>query len=203
LFGNKKQQEKHPLPPTTSISSNSIQQTPTNNTKTFDFITSKFFSLKSIKSKIDNSSQFVNSQNINKSKTQPIIEKQPSLYSSSSSSSTSLNNNNYNIIDQDTTSIKTNNSSNNLVIISELELQVPASQLIFENRPSNLPAKSQQEELKHRQEYEKMIEQAKRKEQKEKEAKLKKYQQQVKKEEFMTNSLRVWNNEILPNWNEQ
>lgn len=68
---------------------------------------------------------------------------------------------------------------------------------------SNLPAKSQQEELKHRQEYEKMIEAAKKKEQKEKELKIKKYQQQIRKEDFMAQSLRLWNTEILTNWNEQ
>ncbi len=31
---------------------------------------------------------------------------------------------------------------------------------------------------------------------------LKKYQQQLKKEDFMANSLKVWSNEILANWNE-
>lgn len=33
--------------------------------------------------------------------------------------------------------------------------------------------------------------------------KLKKYQQQIRKEDFMANSLKIWNTEILPNWNEQ
>ncbi len=55
----------------------------------------------------------------------------------------------------------------------------PNSVLIFENRPSNLPAKSQQEALKHRQEYERMVEAAKRKEQREKEIRVKKQEQQV------------------------
>ena len=68
---------------------------------------------------------------------------------------------------------------------------------------SNLPAKSQQEALKHRQEYEKMVEIAKKKELKEKEMKIRNYHQQIRKEDFMTNSLRVWNSEILPNWDEQ
>ena len=66
-----------------------------------------------------------------------------------------------------------------------------------------MPAKSQQEELKHRQEYEKMVEMAKRKEQKENELKFKKQQQISKKEDFMANSLKVWNTEIIPNWTEQ
>jgi hypothetical protein len=37
---------------------------------------------------------------------------------------------------------------------------------------------------------------------KEKELKLKKYEQQLKKEDFLANSLQIWNNEILKNWNE-
>ena len=40
---------------------------------------------------------------------------------------------------------------------------VPSSVLILENRPSNLPAKSTEEALKHKQEYEKMVEIAKKK----------------------------------------
>jgi len=63
-----------------------------------------------------------------------------------------------------------------------------------------LPAKSQQEALKHKMEYEKMVEAAKRKELKEHQVKFKKYEQQIKKEDFMTNSLRIWNTEILTNW---
>lgn len=48
-----------------------------------------------------------------------------------------------------------------------------------------------------------MVEMAKKKELKEKEIKLKKQKQLNKKEDFMTNSLKVWNNEILPDWEEQ
>ena len=40
-------------------------------------------------------------------------------------------------------------------------------------------------------------------EQKENQTKLKKYEQQMKKEDFMANSLKIWNNEILTNWNDQ
>ena len=45
-----------------------------------------------------------------------------------------------------------------------------------------------------------MVEAAKKKELKEKEMKVKKHEQQVKKEDFMANSLRIWNTEILLNW---
>lgn len=81
------------------------------------------------------------------------------------------------------------------------EINVPNSVLIFENRPSNLPAKSEEEALKHRQEYEKMVANAKKKELKETQLKIKKNEQQLKKEDFMANSLKVWNNEIISNWN--
>jgi hypothetical protein len=87
---------------------------------------------------------------------------------------------------------------------------------------SNLPAKSAEEALKHKQEYEKMIEQAKKKgklvtpliskltkadlirlaEQKDQESKAKKQEQQLKKEDFMANSLKIWHTEIIPNWTE-
>lgn len=80
------------------------------------------------------------------------------------------------------------------------ELNTPSSVLILENRPSNLPAKSQHEAEKHKHEYEKMIEQAKKKEAKEKQLKLKKFEQQQKKEDFMANSLRLWNTQIITNW---
>lgn len=97
----------------------------------------------------------------------------------------------------DTQSIKSNHSSHNIC-----DLKMPSSVLIFENRPSNLPAKSQQEALKHKLEYEKMVEQAKKKELKEKELKHRKYEQQLKKEDFLANSLQIWNNEIIKNWSE-
>jgi hypothetical protein len=80
------------------------------------------------------------------------------------------------------------------------ETNVPNSVLIFENRPSNLPAKSEEEASKHRQEYEKMVANAKKKELKETQLKMKKCEQQLKKEDFMANSLKVWNTEIIPNW---
>lgn len=48
-----------------------------------------------------------------------------------------------------------------------------------------------------------MVEMAKKKELKEKEINFKKQKQLNKKEDFMTNSLRVWNHDIIPNWEEQ
>jgi hypothetical protein len=178
LFGNKKPQV--PQPPSTPTAQAS--------TKTLDTFASRFFSLKSS----SNNKQAVAAATSVSATTTPTIpkceqrggqslfEKQGSMHSSSSASSSSLNHH-----------------------ADAADLHVPNSVLIFENRPSNLPAKSAQEELKHRHEYEKMIEAAKRKEQREKELKMKKHHQQMRKEDFMANSLRAWNTEILPNWNDQ
>nr|CAD7439676.1 unnamed protein product [Timema bartmani]CAD7452383.1 unnamed protein product [Timema tahoe] len=75
-----------------------------------------------------------------------------------------------------------------------------SSALILHNRPSNLPAKSQDEELKHRLEYQGMVEAARKKEMKEVKIRKKQLQQQLKLEEQLANAARVWNNEILPKW---
>lgn len=49
--------------------------------------------------------------------------------------------------------------------VSKRHVDVVASStaLILENRPPNLPAKPQEEEMKHRQEYEQMVEAARKK----------------------------------------
>ncbi|GIX92381.1 TBC1 domain family member 12 [Caerostris extrusa] len=74
--------------------------------------------------------------------------------------------------------------------------------LILENRPPNLPAKSFEEEIKHKQLYEEMIRGARKRNQLQ-DAKFRKKQayQQQKLEEQLINATKVWNEEILPNWN--
>ena len=113
------------------------------NSSTLDLITSKLLNLKSTPSattkKNNMKSSYINN------------------YSSSSSSSSSSQ------FENDKHSIKSNHSAHNLCMNISADLQVPSSVLIFENRPSNLPAKSHQEALKHKQEYEKMVEIAKKK----------------------------------------
>ncbi|XP_067007796.2 TBC1 domain family member 14 [Anabrus simplex] len=75
-----------------------------------------------------------------------------------------------------------------------------SSALILHQRPSNLPAKSQDEEQKHRHEYQRMVEAARKKELKEAKLRKKQLQQQLKQEEQLANAARMWNNEILPKW---
>ncbi|XP_066429415.1 TBC1 domain family member 14 isoform X2 [Eleutherodactylus coqui] len=72
--------------------------------------------------------------------------------------------------------------------------------LILEDRPANLPAKPAEEAQKHRQEYEEMVAQAKRREFKEAQRKKKQLAERCKLEESIGNAALIWNNEILPNW---
>ncbi|EDO36872.1 predicted protein, partial [Nematostella vectensis] len=79
---------------------------------------------------------------------------------------------------------------------------VPSSTtaLIFENRPSNLPAKSAAEEKKHRQMYEAMVAEAKKKELRDKKRQEKEMKQKSKQEKVISSAACVWTSEILPNW---
>ncbi|XP_069488101.1 TBC1 domain family member 14 isoform X2 [Ambystoma mexicanum] len=72
--------------------------------------------------------------------------------------------------------------------------------LILEDRPANLPAKPAEEAQKHRQEYEEMVAQAKKKEQKEAQRRKKQLEERCKVEENIGNAALMWNNDILPNW---
>ncbi|KAG9345979.1 hypothetical protein JZ751_007794 [Albula glossodonta] len=72
--------------------------------------------------------------------------------------------------------------------------------LILEDRPANLPAKSAEEAQRHRQEYDEMVAEAKKREMKEAQRKKKQMKERFKQEEIIANAMVIWNNEILPNW---
>jgi len=75
--------------------------------------------------------------------------------------------------------------------------------LIFENqRPSNLPNKSADEELYHRLMVDKMIKDAKRKELEDLKQVKKNLVKKKKDEERMTSSIKVWKEEIIPNFDQ-
>ena len=74
--------------------------------------------------------------------------------------------------------------------------------LIFENRPTNLPPKSNEETLKHQNEYQKMCFEAKRAQQIFDEKEEQRQRLKLKREEFVSKSLQIWTNEILPRWND-
>ncbi|XP_050815360.1 TBC1 domain family member 12 isoform X1 [Gopherus flavomarginatus] len=72
--------------------------------------------------------------------------------------------------------------------------------LILEDRPSNLPAKSIEEALRHRQEYDEMVAEAKKREIKEAHKRKRIMRERFKQEENIANAMVIWINEILPNW---
>uniref|UniRef100_H2M4S7 TBC1 domain family member 14 n=1 Tax=Oryzias latipes TaxID=8090 RepID=H2M4S7_ORYLA len=69
--------------------------------------------------------------------------------------------------------------------------------LILEDRPANLPAKPAEEALKHRQQYEEMVAQAKKRELKEAQRRKKKLEDRCKHEENIGTAAQIWNQEIL------
>nr|XP_013815364.1 PREDICTED: TBC1 domain family member 14 [Apteryx mantelli mantelli] len=72
--------------------------------------------------------------------------------------------------------------------------------LILEDRPANLPAKPAEEAQKHRQQYEEMVVQAKKRELREAQKRKKQLEERCKLEDSIGNAVLTWNNEILPNW---
>ncbi|KAF7651566.1 hypothetical protein LDENG_00109020 [Lucifuga dentata] len=72
--------------------------------------------------------------------------------------------------------------------------------LILEDRPANLPAKPAEEAQKHRQQYEEMVAQAKKRELKEAQKRKKQLEDRCKLEESIGTAAQTWNQDILPNW---
>ncbi|KAG7232177.1 hypothetical protein INR49_009455 [Caranx melampygus] len=72
--------------------------------------------------------------------------------------------------------------------------------LILEDRPANLPAKSEEETQRHKLEYEEMVAGAKRRELKEAQKKKRQMKERHRQEDSISNAMVVWNNEILPHW---
>ncbi|CAF0746293.1 unnamed protein product [Didymodactylos carnosus] len=77
---------------------------------------------------------------------------------------------------------------------------ISSTGLVFENRPVNLPPKSLEETLKHHNQYQKMCIEAKKSQllYDEKDEKCRRLK--LKREEFVSKSLKIWTNEILPYW---
>ncbi|XP_028844076.1 TBC1 domain family member 12 [Denticeps clupeoides] len=72
--------------------------------------------------------------------------------------------------------------------------------LILENRPAHLPAKSEEEAQRHKQEYDEMVAGAKRRELKEAQKKKQQLKERYRQEESIATAMVIWNNEVLPNW---
>ncbi|VDN35431.1 unnamed protein product [Gongylonema pulchrum] len=80
------------------------------------------------------------------------------------------------------------------------DLYCSTTGLILEDRPSNLPAKSVEEQRRHQAQYQALIEAAKRKEARRACQRKKFLEMRRKEEEEAAAAVRVWSNEILPNW---
>ncbi|CAB3384201.1 Hypothetical predicted protein [Cloeon dipterum] len=89
-------------------------------------------------------------------------------------------------------------SSNSSLVFSGREAS--SGSLILEARPSNLPAKSPEEEERHRQQYQQILEAAKKKELKEAKLKKKQIQEQLRAEDSVAKATAIWKTDILPKW---
>eukprot|EP00062_Callorhinchus_milii_P001360 gi/632937259/ref/XP_007897880.1/ PREDICTED: TBC1 domain family member 12 [Callorhinchus milii] len=72
--------------------------------------------------------------------------------------------------------------------------------LILEDRPAHLPAKNAEEAQRHRQEYDEMVAEAKKREMKEAQRRKKIMKERFKQEENIAHAMIIWNVDILPNW---
>ncbi|XP_077469035.1 TBC1 domain family member 12-like isoform X2 [Stigmatopora argus] len=72
--------------------------------------------------------------------------------------------------------------------------------LILEDRPSNLPAKSEEETQRHKLEYEEMVAGAKRRELKDAQKKKRQMKERHRHEDNISHAMVVWNTHILPHW---
>ncbi|KAI1236332.1 hypothetical protein IHE44_0001619, partial [Lamprotornis superbus] len=94
------------------------------------------------------------------------------------------------LLTKNTSLRKTNEATFSNCIMKKIE------QLVFRN----LPAKSVEEALRHRQEYDEMVAEAKKREIKEAHKRKKIMRERFKQEENIASAMVIWVNEILPNW---
>ncbi|XP_042225776.1 TBC1 domain family member 14-like isoform X2 [Homarus americanus] len=80
------------------------------------------------------------------------------------------------------------------------ELEAGSVGLIMENRPTNLPAKTAYEQLKHKQEYQQMVSAAKKKELRDAKERKKAQATLQRQEEQLAAAVATWNSDILPKW---
>jgi hypothetical protein len=92
------------------------------------------------------------------------------------------------------------NSSTSTTRTPTTTTKTSSTGLIFENRPINLPPKSNEETLKHQVEYQKMCLEAKRAQQLFDEKEEQRQRLKLKREEFVSKSLQIWTHDILPYW---
>jgi len=76
----------------------------------------------------------------------------------------------------------------------------PGTHLIMEPRPPGLPAKSTQEEARHRTQHNILIDQVKRREQTESRERARRLADQKRQEDDLSSLTSYWSNTVLPNW---
>ncbi|XP_045124640.1 TBC1 domain family member 14-like isoform X1 [Portunus trituberculatus] len=86
------------------------------------------------------------------------------------------------------------------VQVRNCDLEAGSVGLIMENRPNTLPAKTAGEQLKHKQEYQRMVSAAKKKELREAKERKKAQANLQRQEEQLAIAVATWNTEILPKW---
>ncbi|CAF0864077.1 unnamed protein product [Adineta ricciae] len=121
-----------------------------------------------------------------------------SLLTPSSSSATITNNNHHST--SSSWLSRLSNRFNPSTSSMKVAAKSSSTGLIFENRPTNLPPKSNEETLKHQVEYQKMCFEAKRAEQLFNEKEQQRQRLKLKREEFVSKSLKIWTQDILPYW---
>ncbi|XP_071520095.1 uncharacterized protein [Panulirus ornatus] len=84
--------------------------------------------------------------------------------------------------------------------IRNSEVEAGSAGLIMENRPTNLPAKTAYEQLKHKQEYQQMVSAAKKKELRDAKERKKAQATLQRQEEQLAIAVATWNSDILPKW---
>lgn len=96
--------------------------------------------------------------------------------------------------------VKSEEKKGTSLTIKKSDLKKSTTALILQPRPQGLPVKTREEEAKHLQLYQAMVEEAKNKERKDVKQLQQKMKQQLKQEKMTVNALKMWNNEILSNW---
>ncbi|RWS02176.1 TBC1 domain family member 14-like protein [Dinothrombium tinctorium] len=118
--------------------------------------------------------------------------KKSSLSATFASASYSLSSSLHNVLNR----LKKKNGINNETFATS------TTALILENRPPHLPAKSIDEEVKHKHEYEEMVKEAKRKEAKDAKTLRKITNKRKKEEDRVIELIKVWQKDLLPNWSQ-
>lgn len=86
------------------------------------------------------------------------------------------------------------------LVFKKSDVEKSTTALILQPRPQGLPSKDPEEEARHRHLYQTMVEEAKQKECRDAKRQKQRMKEQLKYEAATATALRIWTNDILPNW---